>query len=90
MLPNSHRCFGGAIRELGGVLGLEAEPAAPYIAAQRAVSTTLGALHHASHAPSHGARLMADAALSCARRHELTLPYLPRVIYLTTASIYGR
>ena len=33
---------------------------------------------------------MADAALSHARRHDLTLQYLPRVISLTAASIYGR
>ena len=51
MLPYSPRCFGSAIRKLGGVLWLEAESAAPYLAAQHAVSATLGAPHHASHAP---------------------------------------
>ena len=90
MLPYSHRCFGGAIRELGGVLWFEPEPAAPYIAAQRAVSTTLGALHHASHAPSRGTRVIADAAHPRARAGTLTMQYLPRVISSTWASINAR
>ena len=42
MLPYSHRCFGGAIRKLGGVLWLEAEPAAPVLAAHMHTAT-LGA-----------------------------------------------
>ena len=32
MLPYSHRCFGGGARKLGGVLWIEAEPAAPGLA----------------------------------------------------------
>ena len=90
MLPNSHRCFGGAIRELGGVLWFEPEPAAPYIAAQRAVSTTLGALQHASHAPSRGTRVIADSAHPRARTGTLTLQYAAQVISSTWASVYGR
>ena len=90
MLPYSHRCFGGAIRELGGVLWFEPEPAAPYIAAQRAVSTTLGALHHASHAPSRGTRVIADAAHPRARAGTLTLLYFAPIMTLTGASVYGR
>ncbi len=90
MLPNSHRCFGGAIRELGGVLWFEPEPAAPYIAAQRAHTATIGALHHASHAPSRGTRVIADAAHPRARAGTLTLQYAAPIMTLTGENVYGR